>query len=88
MTGSPPPARQDHPGDDRVVSSAGAGRRLASDSAARPRRTAAGYTAAGYAASLDHAVWFHRPFVPAEWHRYEVNPLDNADARGLVVGSM
>jgi acyl-CoA thioesterase-2 len=45
-------------------------------------------TAAGYAASLDHAVWFHRPFVPAEWHRYEVNPLNNADARGLVVGSM
>ena len=26
--------------------------------------------------------------MPAEWHRYEVNPLNNADARGLVVGSM
>jgi acyl-CoA thioesterase len=42
----------------------------------------------GYAASLDHAMWFHRPFVPDEWHRYEVKSLNNADARGLVVGSM
>ena len=42
----------------------------------------------GYAASLDHAVWFHRPFVPHDWHRYEVTPLNNSDARGLVVGSM
>lgn len=42
----------------------------------------------GYAASLDHAVWFHRPFVPNDWHRYEVRSLNNADSRGLVVGSM
>jgi acyl-CoA thioesterase len=42
----------------------------------------------GYAASLDHAIWFHRPFVPHEWHRYEVNSRNNADARGLVIGSM
>ncbi len=42
----------------------------------------------GYAASLDHAVWFHRPFVPHDWHRYEVAPLNNGDSRGLVVGSM
>jgi acyl-CoA thioesterase len=42
----------------------------------------------GYAASLDHAVWFHRPFVPHEWHRYEVTSLNNADSRGLVAGSM
>ena len=41
-----------------------------------------------YAASLDHAVWFHRPFVPDEWHRYEVSPLNNADSRGLVIGSL
>ncbi|MGB3482507.1 MAG: acyl-CoA thioesterase domain-containing protein [Mycobacterium sp.] len=43
---------------------------------------------AGYAASLDHSVWFHRPFHPASWHRYEVNPVNNNDNRGLVVGSM
>jgi acyl-CoA thioesterase II len=43
---------------------------------------------AGYAASLDHAVWFHRPFRPDQWHRYEVRPLNNADSRGLVIGSL
>lgn len=43
---------------------------------------------AGYAASLDHAVWFHRPFHPDQWHRYEVRSLNNSDARGLVVGSL
>lgn len=42
----------------------------------------------GYAASLDHSVWFHRPFDPARWHRYEVHPVNNNDNRGLVVGSM
>jgi acyl-CoA thioesterase-2 len=41
-----------------------------------------------YAASLDHAVWFHRPFRPEQWHRYEVRSLNNSDARGLVVGSL
>lgn len=42
----------------------------------------------GYAASLDHAVWFHRPFDPQRWHRYEVRPLNHSDSRGLVVGSL
>ncbi|MDF2822729.1 MAG: acyl-CoA thioesterase [Mycobacterium sp.] len=42
----------------------------------------------GHAASLDHSVWFHRPFEPSNWHRYEVNPVNNNDNRGLVVGSM
>jgi acyl-CoA thioesterase-2 len=42
----------------------------------------------GYAASLDHAVWFHRPFRPDQWHRYEVRPLNVGDSRGLVVGSL
>jgi acyl-CoA thioesterase II len=41
-----------------------------------------------YAASLDHAVWFHRPFWPEQWHRYEVRSLNNSDSRGLVVGSL
>jgi acyl-CoA thioesterase len=43
---------------------------------------------AGYAASLDHSVWFHRPFVPHDWHRYEVQRLNVSDARGLVHGSL
>jgi acyl-CoA thioesterase-2 len=42
----------------------------------------------GYAASLDHAVWFHRPYWPEHWHRYEVRSLNNTDSRGLVVGSL
>jgi acyl-CoA thioesterase-2 len=42
----------------------------------------------GYAASLDHAVWFHRPYDPRRWHRYEVKPLNHSDSRGLVVGSL
>lgn len=41
-----------------------------------------------YAASLDHSVWFHRPFVPHDWHRYEVHPLNVGDSRGLVHGSL
>ena len=42
----------------------------------------------GFAASLDHSVWFHRPFVPHDWHRYEVHPLNNSDSRGLVTGAL
>ena len=43
---------------------------------------------AGQAASLDHSVWFHRPFVPHEWNCYEVHPLNVGDSRGLVHGSL
>ena len=42
----------------------------------------------GFAASLDHSVWFHRPFDPRRWHRYEVLSLNNSDSRGLVRGSL
>ena len=45
-------------------------------------------TDVGFAASLDHSVWFHRPFDPHRWHRYEVQSANNSDSRGLVVGSM
>ena len=41
-----------------------------------------------YAASLDHAIWFHRPFVPDQWHLYDVRPVNFSDARGLVVGAL
>jgi acyl-CoA thioesterase len=54
---------------------------------ARPPGTPLSFDA-GYSASLDHAVWFHRPFVPHEWHRYDVTSLNNSDARGLVAGSL
>lgn len=42
----------------------------------------------GFAASLDHSIWFHRPFRPEQWHRYDVHSLNNSDARGLVAGSL
>lgn len=53
---------------------------------ARPPGTPVGDTP--FAASLDHSLWFHRPFLPHQWHRYEVQPVNNSDARGLVVGSL
>lgn len=42
----------------------------------------------GASASLDHALWFHRPFCPDTWHRYEVHAVNHNDSRGLSVGSM
>ena len=41
----------------------------------------------GIAASLDHSVWFHRPFHPEQWHRYQATSLNNSDARGLALGA-
>lgn len=54
---------------------------------ARPPGTPANADA-GFAASLDHAVWLHRPYVPENWHRYEVQSVNNSDSRGLVIGSI
>lgn len=42
----------------------------------------------GFTTSLDHAVWFHRPFAPEQWHCYDVRPVDHSGARGLVTGSL
>jgi len=42
----------------------------------------------GVSASLDHAVWFHRPFRADEWMLYEtVSPVAIAN-RGLIRGAM
>lgn len=38
-------------------------------------------------ASLDHAVWFHRPFRVDDWLLFCVDPLTNYGARGLARGS-
>jgi len=40
------------------------------------------------AASLDHAVWFHRPLQLDEWTLFDVHPISNARSRGLVRGSL
>jgi acyl-CoA thioesterase-2 len=39
-------------------------------------------------ASLDHAVWFHRPFDMAQWHLFSVAPVSNSGARGLALGTL
>lgn len=42
----------------------------------------------GGAASLDHALWLHRPFDPQRWHRYDAEAISHCDARGLARGSI
>ena len=39
-------------------------------------------------ASLDHALWFHRPMRADEWFLYELRSVSNAGARGLAMGTM
>ena len=41
-----------------------------------------------FAASLDHAVWFHRPIRADEWVLYDLRPISNSGARALVHGTM
>jgi acyl-CoA thioesterase len=55
--------------------------------AARPPDTPLRF-GSGYAASLDHAVWFHRPFQPDRWHCYYAGPLNSSGARGLALGGL
>lgn len=40
------------------------------------------------AASLDHALWFHRPFRADEWLLYSTVPKSTSGARGLASGSI
>jgi len=46
------------------------------------------WAAGGMAASLDHAMWFHRPIRPDGWVLFDLRPIANAAARGLVLGTM
>ena len=39
-------------------------------------------------ASLDHAMWFHRPFRADEWLLYDQASPSTSDARGLAAGSI
>jgi acyl-CoA thioesterase-2 len=38
-------------------------------------------------ASLDHAMWFHRPFRADEWLLYDQRTPSASDARGFAIGS-
>ena len=42
----------------------------------------------GGAASLDHALWLHRPININEWHCYDASAVSHSDARGLAFGSI
>jgi acyl-CoA thioesterase II len=39
-------------------------------------------------ASLDHAIWFHRPVRLDDWVLYDLRPQSNAGSRGLVWGTI
>lgn len=39
-------------------------------------------------ASLDHAVWFHRPTDASEWHWFDMTSHGLSGARGLVTGDV
>lgn len=39
-------------------------------------------------ASLDHALWFHRPIRADEWFLFDLRAVSNGNARGLTVGTM
>jgi acyl-CoA thioesterase-2 len=39
-------------------------------------------------ASLDHAMWFHRPFRADEWLLYDQRPISTGGARGLAGGAI
>lgn len=42
----------------------------------------------GFMASLDHAMWFHRPFRADEWLLYEQTSPSATEGRGLAIGQM
>ena len=37
-------------------------------------------------ASLDHTIWFHRPFRADEWHVYDMTCHSFVGSRGLSIG--
>jgi acyl-CoA thioesterase-2 len=39
-------------------------------------------------ASLDHAIWYHRPTVATNWHWFEMDSHGLNGARGLVTGNV
>ena len=39
-------------------------------------------------ASLDHAIWFHRPVTASDWHLHEMRSLGLTGSRGLASGSV
>jgi len=38
-------------------------------------------------ASIDHAIWFHRPFSVNEWFFYQCTPVSTSSSRGMARGA-
>lgn len=51
-------------------------------------RTVGGGPGTIMGASLDHAMWFHRPLALDDWVLYDLAPVSTGGARGLVRGAM
>jgi len=45
-------------------------------------------TPPAFVASLDHAMWFHRPFRVDRWMLYAQSSPSSGDGRGLAIGQM
>ena len=56
--------------------------------AARPPKTKLTFGPGTVAASLDHSIWFHRPYLPTGWHCYHATHLNSVGARGLAIGGL
>jgi acyl-CoA thioesterase-2 len=52
------------------------------------RRSLRLYHRRGLGASLDHAVWFHRPVRTDQWLLFDMQPVSASGARALVVGTL
>ncbi len=52
----------------------------------RPRGPEDPYLAGFMAASLDHAIWFHRPQQPQDWHLHDFASHGYLSSRGLAIG--
>jgi len=41
-----------------------------------------------WSASLDHAIWFHRPSLASDWHLHDFHCRELVSTRGLSVGNI
>jgi len=57
-------------------------------SSARPPSSAPGFGERMMGASLDHAVWFHRPMRADQWLLFDLHTVSSSNARGLVQGTL
>ena len=87
----------DDPGDDAVLHAcalAYLSDDLPTDAvvALHPDRPAAGggdpYEHGWMSASLDHAIWFHRPCVASAWHVHDCTSIGYLSSRGLTIGNV